>query len=398
MAKAFCNVISDKKNLDKFANLLLIVLGSALGLLLVAFFAPYLSRSGNERFANVELGIVEFTVGMGDLWLTQPGSIRPPDDPYLVLSQHQLGWDEDGFRLPARPAKKYPIIALGDSYTEAANVAQPWPDVLATELGQAVRNLGFRGYGPQEEAIVMQEYGIKNQPDVVVIGFFGGNDISNAGTFEARKNDFILPELVELTLDRFNDQNRPWESNQDWYRYPVTIQIGEQALPIAFLSSYVSWQNLEADAFAQSRNLSLIVQSWKDIQNTAKPDTCVLLVYFPSKPQIYLPYVIPEHREQVIDGLLRRDISQPGEILSRFDDPDLTWDALMKRLGAVIPVLKENAEMEGLAFLDLSPAFASAAFSGDLLYYVYDTHWNQTGHDLVGKMIAQALNNGICAK
>ncbi|MDQ7035589.1 MAG: hypothetical protein Q9P01_12360 [Anaerolineae bacterium] len=56
-----------------------------------------------------------------------------------------------------------------------------------------MRNLGFRGYGPQEEAIVFEEYGLAESPEVVVIGFFGGNDISNAGPFEGRADSFTLP-------------------------------------------------------------------------------------------------------------------------------------------------------------------------------------------------------------
>jgi hypothetical protein len=58
-------------------------------------------------------------------------------------------------------------VALGDSYTEAANVARPWPDVLAERSGLAVRNLGFRGYGPVEELRVLRDYGVKSNPRLV---------------------------------------------------------------------------------------------------------------------------------------------------------------------------------------------------------------------------------------
>jgi hypothetical protein len=99
---------------------------------------------------------------MGDIFVTRPGIIAPPANPYDVLSEHPLVWDADGFRVPVGPSDHYEIIALGDSYTEAANVAQPWPDVLALKSGRAVRNMGFRGYGPVEEARVLKDYGAKS--------------------------------------------------------------------------------------------------------------------------------------------------------------------------------------------------------------------------------------------
>jgi hypothetical protein len=42
-------------------------------------------------------------------------------------------------------------------------------------------------------------------------------------------------------------------------------------------------------------------------------------------------------------------------------------------------------------FIDLLPAFEEAVARGDLLYYPYDTHWNQAGHNLAAQVIAEAL-------
>ncbi|MFN8373969.1 MAG: hypothetical protein U0694_13965 [Anaerolineae bacterium] len=69
--------------------------------------------------------LVRFTVGIGDMFITRQGQIAPPENPYEVLSEHRLGYDDEGFRIPARSADTYDIVALGDSYTEAANAARP---------------------------------------------------------------------------------------------------------------------------------------------------------------------------------------------------------------------------------------------------------------------------------
>jgi hypothetical protein len=44
-----------------------------------------------------------------------------------------------------------------------------------------------------------------------------------------------------------------------------------------------------------------------------------------------------------------------------------------------------------IAFLDLSPTFQAVAATGVELYYPYDTHWNQSGHDLAAQSIAAHL-------
>ncbi|MDQ7035590.1 MAG: hypothetical protein Q9P01_12365 [Anaerolineae bacterium] len=42
---------------------------------IVVIVAPYAIRKGNSRYANVNLGEVEYSVGTGDLFLVQAGSI-----------------------------------------------------------------------------------------------------------------------------------------------------------------------------------------------------------------------------------------------------------------------------------------------------------------------------------
>jgi len=41
----------------------------------------------------------------------------------------------------------------------------------------------------------------------------------------------------------------------------------------------------------------------------------------------------------------------------------------------------------------LLPVFQQHVDAGELLYYPYDTHWNQDGQDLAAQTIAAALQN-----
>lgn len=374
----------------------LIIVGVVVAFAIIRLVAPFVIREGNARYANMNLGEVEYTVGAGDLFLVQPDSIAPPENPYEVLSRHQLGWDEDGFRVPAMPADAYSIVALGDSYTEATNVALPWSDVLARELNTPVRNLGFRGYGPQEEALVFEQYGAVENPEIVVIGFFGGNDISNAGSFEGREDSFSVPSLVQDLVVSFDISGEPWQSDAATFQYPVMLRLNEtRQVPMAFFNSYTSWLNITADDLRQSKNLEETIESWRAMQAAASPATCIVLAFLPSKEQIYLPYVVPEQQNNIVGGMVQRSIHEPGETISK-EDIQPTWDDLMGRLNNLRTVMGEAATATGLRFVDLSPAFDAAAANGKILYYTYDTHWNQRGHDLAGQVIGEFLRNGGC--
>ncbi len=148
-----------------------------LALILVGIlFAGVIVLGVFALFPQLRPGMIRYTVGMGDLFVFQRGSIAPPENSYDILSLHALNWDADGFRVPDQPADHYAVLALGDSYTEGANVALPWPDVLAQVSGRTVRNLGFRGYGPVEEARVMEMFGTDAGAEYAILAHFAGNE------------------------------------------------------------------------------------------------------------------------------------------------------------------------------------------------------------------------------
>ncbi|NJL96109.1 MAG: hypothetical protein HC915_21455, partial [Anaerolineae bacterium] len=72
----------------------------------------------------------------------------------------------------------------------------------------------------------------------------------------------------------------------------------------------------------------------------------------------------------------------------------VAFEALMARMGNLREATRTMVEGLGAVFIDLTPAFQEAALRGERLFYKYDTHWNQAGHDLAGQVVAEALRNG----
>lgn len=363
-----------------FLNGSLAASGILVALVIIEVALQFLPQfQSNARQNDLDLGEVQYVTGMGDLFHILPGMVAPPENPYEVLAEYEIAWDEDGFRVPAEPAESYDVLALGDSFTEAFNVATPWPDVLAAETNLAVRNLGYRGYGPIEQQHVMAEHGVESSADYVVIAFFEGNDLDNAESYSWRP-EFRLPELTQQAfLEDFDWHNWTFEYDYDGpFRYPKTIAIDNSAHDAVFLEGYIWNLAYTAEEMAAKESVELTTQAWQNIRQMT--DACVVIAYLPSKERMYLPYLQEDDFEQ----------------LFTFDAPDFTFDELLTRLPIQRDVIQEQAESFDFPFVDLSPAFRQATANGDLLYYTYDTHPNQAGHDLIGQTIAEFLTSAPC--
>jgi len=54
-------------------------------------------------------------------------------------------------------------------------------------------------------------------------------------------------------------------------------------------------------------------------------------------------------------------------------------------------LLADFAGEQGFLYLNLTSTFQAEAGTGEELYYPFDTHWNQQGHDLAAQTIASYM-------
>jgi hypothetical protein len=60
-------------------------------------------------------------------------------------------------------------------------------------------------------------------------------------------------------------------------------------------------------------------------------------------------------------------------------------------------LLADFAVKNDIRFLDLTPIFQEEARTGAGLYYPFDTHWNQLGHDLAAGSINKYIRRMLPA-
>ncbi len=101
----------------------------------------------------------------------------------------------------------------------------------------------------------------------------------------------------------------------------------------------------------------------------------MLLLYVPSKPQIYLSYV-----ER--NALLLHRMASVGLDAPLSQAPDDLWESSLENCDSLEQVLATFAERESIDYLSLSSHFREAARAGSLCFLSADTHWNDVGQDI----------------
>lgn len=380
-----------------FQTLLLIAFGCALGIGLIALVLtrwPVAVDTQPTRTEGASRQLdVEFYFADGDLFAWMPGRIAPLEENRLV-ARYQIAWDDDGFRVPAALADAYPIVALGDSFTEAPNAPLPWPDVVAQQLGIPVRNLGYRAYGPRDNTAVAEEFVAGLATDWVLYGHFAGNDIAQA---EAPNDDVIaernpaefVPFLAGRALETLESNFAP---TADHYDYPMPTIIGPNYYDLALVDDYMFWQIAPEAGFEATRAYTVISDALDRITATVAPETCKAFIFMPPKGALYFPYLRYTQADLLNIGTRPRIEADRVMRLRPYDYDADDPAAFIARLTDQRDAMRNLAEERGWFFIDLLEPFESEVATGALLYYRYDTHWNQAGHDLAGTVIADFMS------
>lgn len=266
-------------------------------------------------------------------------------------------------------------VAVGDSFTWGTNVAaaETWVERLQTQLAAPVLNLGVRGYGPSQYQIVTEDHGLVHRPNVVIWGFFAGNDNVNSADYAdwvaggKRDPDYIgrvavapnllsqhvrLYELAKLLLHRGVYQqgssalSLPRAGGPNWLFYPQDLQ----ALA-------------DGDSPRIARGWELTQEAIRATAATAHAaDAELVILIIPAKELVYWPLIGPH-----------------------LDDPQ-AFD-----LGEPVRALDDFCQQESLHCLDLTLAFVEQAQAGAELYLRQDAHWNPAGHQLAADLLAAYL-------
>jgi hypothetical protein len=264
-------------------------------------------------------------------------------------------------------------------------------------------NLGRSWYGPHQYIEVFKRYGLPLKPKTALMCYFTGNDIQDVAMYGRwlagghyysfaldRKNFFqryliateqsILYVWKSWLIGDHSDKSLKFRAensahvesgaNGNINPYLGIIRSGKNVkTKLTFNFRYVdlplSVEMLEADR--EWKILKDVLIEFKKLchENRIRP----VLVFIPSKIQIYKDYLTAESGKQV---------QQLKHQQNRY------------HLNSEKAFLSLSRELN-LDVINLVPHFQQLARQGKLLYYPFDNHWNSYGIQEAGKIIGHYL-------
>jgi len=290
----------------------------------------------------------------------------------------------DGFHSPALPRERTPgtarLLFLGDSFTAATEVPQEetFAQVTAAELSQPERpveavNLGISGFNTAQELLVWRTIGVEYRPDVLVLAFFAGNDLSDN-----------VPELAATTLPFFSlgadgalsalPFTARWSHKPDWLRDSALYKWQKQVTNRALRQAQESQQILPRYGAYQPPTNEVWRRAWAVTE-------ALLLAIRDEAEAVGAPLLlllIPE-QVQVDEAAWQATLAERPKMAAQ------TWD-----LDYPYRRLTEFGAAHELAVVDATGPFRTA-MRRQRLYNVEEFHCNTAGHRLLARLVAERV-------
>jgi lysophospholipase L1-like esterase len=346
------------------------------------FLRAYERRLRERPLVADALSIYEPNPG-GSIRLRPNLDLTTHAGPYTVrvrTNRQGMRWRE----LPERkPAGTIRIAFYGDSFTFGC-----WADAVENSLvGVFERhvakrfealNFGVPGYGVEDSALRLEETALRFAPDYAILVLFDGNDFSDTylgldrfnvvggtaqideGRFAQRvPPEFQRPDFVRSTPTAVNSQARRVLQKFALFRFLAPFlgleQRGLELRPSRRFTSYTFWSRIPPPEIAlRARDATLGAISRMSAFATARG--------------IRFGIVTVPYRDQVYSV-------RPAGVDFDIDYPQI--------------YVQVFAREHGIPYLDLLPILrAHVAARGADVYLSSDLHFNNLGHELSGKAIA----------
>jgi lysophospholipase L1-like esterase len=363
-----------------------VVLGSVILALAVLEVGLRLTHYGEDNLIHLEK-FVEYDPGLGWRHKQNFSSEFVHDETHTTLQFNANGW-----RGPVRSYSKPPnvtrIVVLGGSFVDGYSVQTQdrLTEVMETNLGPKfeVINFGVVGYGTDQALLLLEQEGLKYQPDLIVLAFSYNDVWRNGSRYFANTNRrvqkpvFVADGSGNVTLTNVPVPPPLPTVQEQWKVYSLvrTVVKGSPLLHLMAMKAGMAdatgfvwgeefpvYRRTENPAFAQSWTIT------QDLLRKMKQEAQQRGVGF---VVFYVPARIELSAEEWSNAHLPADYD-PGKVAGR--------------LGAI-------CQAEGIPYIDPSTRYKEAGKQGPL-FYSRDTHWNPAGHRLAGDILTEYVQSNL---
>ena len=306
---------------------------------------------------------------------------------------NQFGFCDRDYPLQKTPGV-FRIVVVGDSFSWAGGLGGNYSALLETMFERRegshkidIINTGYPGTHTGEELAMLKKYGLQYNPDLVVLGFFVGNDFVDADP--DRKRIVVNGSYVDIRKSR----------EHRFLGYPI---IAQSRLLLFIEQKY--------RVYAESRRAQREARGQPEPLGTLSEETYLgieraRLEFFNSNPASLKRWLANiDHIFQSIsemDALLKsRNIKFVVAIYpDEFQVNDTVLRAIFEKyklkpedydLNLAQNLLKSFLQSRGIPFIDFLDRFHAEGKQHDL-YSLRDTHWNVAGNQLAADILLEDL-------
>jgi len=349
----------------------------------IAMLEVALSRFAPQRTLSIVLANHAPMYRRTEGWFTEllpgfEGRERAFEGEYdVAIRVNSLGYRQPEF--DPKKGNQIRIVAIGDSFTFGHGVEgeEAWPHVLERVRAERtsgpveVINAGVDGRWVDEYYLELTRRGLALDPDVVVVGFFIGNDI-----------------------DGEDARNHVWRS-VDAQGRPLTIDASNYVVDHGYRVRNPPELRWEYPVIRNSHVAQLLFGAWKGISDRWGPtpvgeDTMYAPVYEPETERavktvedlfVAMAEACRAHGVQFLVVMIptrKQASAEPHATVDGLDleKPQRTFAAFFTE--------------HGIPYIDLLPALRAAAATAPV-YFRYDAHWTVWGHTAAARAIAERL-------
>jgi hypothetical protein len=383
--------------------LLTFILGITLGLValeVILNLNPSLLLSGMSVPAPVNPAVQrqEYTIRFsdGDLFYWHPNLIRPipPEEDAI---ETQVVYDTDEFGFPNRPPLSSPvdIVVLGRSFSMGAQASQPWPKLLAQSSPWSVLNLSQTGSHMVTKRAYLDRFGLPRHPRWVIVEVLPAGDILDYHPVRST----LVGGLPYPLLITFADRSGLRHNSKLVQApvFPLELSLAGQSYSFAEFIPYLATLTVDNKTIESSKNWADYVTDLKAFVDDARNhNACVILLYVPSKAEIYLPLAQSINElDPALDHIQPYRLDQQGRLVQD-SESHTSASVLQAHAGQRFGLVKDLADRLNLVWVNPSPALSQAARSGPSPYMTYDTHWSAVGHQIIAQEVSRVIQNNPC--
>lgn len=394
-----------------------IVLGLLAGLILAEIVLHLIPKMTFQRMLSYRPIRYDFFQAHSDIgWVHIPNAVvlSSSEGEYAVTVRINSKGLRDVERAYEKPPDVWRVVLLGDSFVEGGHVelSQNLSILLQTCLTERLRrpveviNTGVSMYGPGEELLFLKHEGLKYKPDLVLTGFYVGNDFEN---LHHEEEDPVIRVLGGYQFELRNE-----ELTQSWITWgsPRGNRSGIDKLLRRHSRLYFLLQNPESKI---SRRLQ---DWWEDMREDSSEQTLsvkptpswnffLFAKDFPDNPAVPEQTLYYWELLQAIIGetqslaqasgaeygvFLIPEIAQVDQMAYQEDADNYAkkWDLNVTDWDSTRPniAMTEMLTAKGIPVLDLLPAFTAHVEDGGApLYFAHNRHFTPEGHRLAAERL-----------